>query len=737
MREFSGAWMRHSGDFWGGFAAMLVALPASVAFGVTVYAAIAPHYAAFGALAGVLGAMALGLIAPTFGGTDRLISAPCAPAAAVLSAFAIDLVHQGVQPTSIVLLLTVLGFLTGLLQILIAFLGIGRLIRFIPYPVVSGYLSGVGLIIIGGQLPKLVGNDSDAPWYQVLLSPESWDWRGVAIGGATVLAMVFSSRLFKRIPATIIGIVCGVLTYAAIAMVDPSLQQLVDNPLVIGPLGADSKGYVSLITSRWSQIGELRLAQVAGLLSSALTLAILLSVDTLKTCVVLDRLTRSRHDSDRELAAQGLANMAAAAIGGVPGAGTMGATMVNYSSGSQTRISGVIEGLLTAAAALLFGAFVAWIPVATLSGVLIVVGLRMIDTDPMRFLESKSTIVDFCVVLAVVACALTIGLIAASAVGVVLSIMLFLREQVGGNVVRRKSFVSERSSAWYRPEQEMRLLEQKGQSAVIFELQGSLFFGTAQRLYRTVEPELATTNYLILDLQRVQSVDITAAHVLDQIHDVLAERQVPLLISNVRDCLPNGRNLREFLELAGLRQDDGTTYYLPTLEAAIEWVEARLLGERQNADADDQPPLELHEIELFKGSKPDTLVDLEACLEKRSWKAGETIFCFGDPSNDLFLIRKGEVKIVGSVGRGGAVKHIATYGRGDFVGGQGFLDNRPRGNDAVAIRDCDMYVLSLEKFNYLADQHKRIALILMTKLARMLSIRLRHTNQELTLLQDN
>ena len=235
----------------------------------------------------------------------------------------------------------------------------------------------------------------------------------------------------------------------------------------------------------------------------------------------------------------------------------------------------------------------------------------------------------------------------------------------------------------------------------------------------------------------MQSVDITAAHVLDQIHDVLAERQVPLLISNVRDCLPNGRNLREFLELAGLRQDDGTTYYLPTLEAAIEWVEARLLGERQNADADDLPPLELHEIELFKGSKPDTLVDLEACLEKRSWKAGETIFCFGDPSNDLFLIRKGEVKIVGSVGRGGAVKHIATYGRGDFVGGQGFLDNRPRGNDAVAIRDCDMYVLSLEKFNYLADQHKRIALILMTKLARMLSIRLRHTNQELTLLQDN
>ncbi|MDR3221075.1 MAG: cyclic nucleotide-binding protein, partial [Candidatus Accumulibacter sp.] len=226
IRELSGAWTRHSGDFWGGFAAMLVALPASVAFGVTVYAAIDPHYAAFGALAGVLGAMALGLIAPTFGGTDRLISAPCAPAAAVLSAFAIELVHQGVSPASIVLMLTVVGILAGVIQILIGFLGVGRLIRYIPYPVVSGFLSGVGLTIIGGQLPELVGAKGDAPWHQVLFSPEHWDWRGLTIGGVTIVAMLFSSRVFKKIPAAIVGVVCGALSYAAIAIIDPSLQQL-------------------------------------------------------------------------------------------------------------------------------------------------------------------------------------------------------------------------------------------------------------------------------------------------------------------------------------------------------------------------------------------------------------------------------------------------------------------------------------------------------------------------------
>ena len=737
MREFSEAWKRHSGDFWGGFAAMLVALPASVAFGVTVYSAVAPHYAAFGALAGVLGALALGLIAPTFGGTDRLITSPCAPAAAVLSAFAIEMVRQGVAPASIVLMMTVLGILTGVIQILIGFLGVGRLIKFIPYPVVSGYLSGVGLIIIGSQIPKITGVETGAGWFEVLLSPQTWDWRGLAIGGVTVVVMFVSGRFIKSVPPTITGIVAGILTYAGIAVANPSMLELEGNSLVIGALGATGEGYIGLITDRWFQIGELKLSQVAGLVGSAVTLAALLSIDTLKTCVVLDQLTRTRHDSDRELAAQGLGNIVASTIGGMPGAGTMGASMVSYSSGAETRISGIVSGVLTVIVALVLGAFVAWIPVATLSGVLIVVGMRMFDTGPLRFLESRSTILDFSVVLAVVGVALTVGLIAASIVGVALSILLFLREQVGGTVVRRKSFVGERSSAWYRPENEMRILEKKGQSAIIFELQGSLFFGTAQQLYLTLEPELLTTDYLILDMQRVQSIDVTAANTLNLVRDVLAERNVPLLLSNVRENLPSGRNMREFLELSGLKSKEKAVIFLPTLEAAIEWVEERLLGENETTTMDDSPPLELHEIELFKGSKPDTLVDLEACLEKRSWKAGETIFSCGDPSTDLYLIRKGEVKVVGSVGRGGSIKHIATYGQGDFLGGQAFLDNRPRSNDAIATKGCDMYLLSLEKYNFLAEEHKRIALTLMTKLACLLAIRLRHTNDELTLLQDN
>lgn len=736
MREFSGTWMRYSGDFWGGLAAMLVALPAAVAFGVTVYSAISPQYAAFGALAGIFGATALGLIAPTFGGTDRLISAPCAPAAAVLSAFAIQLVAQGLQPVSVVLMMTVLGILTGLIQMLIGFLGIGKLIKYIPYPVVSGYLSGVGLIIIGSQLPKFAGAPTGLSWMGVLTSPHHWDWRGLAVGGMTVLAMVVVPRLTKVLPGTIAGILAGIVTYAGIASTDPSMLELEGNRLVVGSLGSTGGGYIDLITDRWYQIGELKLSQVAGLVGSALTLAALLSIDTLKTCVVLDQMTRTRHDPNRELAAQGFANVMSSTIGGLPGAGTMGASLVNLSSGAKTRVSGIVEGALTLVAALLLGAYVAWIPVPALSGVLIVVGFRMIDTDPLRFLESRSTVLDFSVVLAVIGVALFVGLIAASAVGVILSIILFLREQVGGNVVRRKSFVGQRSSTWYRPEAETLLLEQRGNTAVIFELQGSLFFGTTHQLFLTLEPELATTDYLILDLQRVQSVDVTAAHMLKLVRNALSERKVPLLLSNVRECLPNGRNLREFLELAGLVADDSSVIFMPTLEAAIEWVEDRLLGDLGKTEL-DLPPLELHEIGLFKGSKPDTLNDLRACMQSRSYKAGETIFARGDPGTDLYLLRSGEVKIMGCVGASSRLCHIATFGRGEFFGGLTFLDGRPRGNDAIASKDSELYLVTLEKFNVLAEEHKRIAFVLISQLARTLAIRLRHTDNELTLLRDN
>jgi len=728
------------GDLWGGLAAMLVALPASIAFGVTVYAAIGPSHAAYGALAGIVGATVLGLVASTLGGTDRLISAPCAPAAAVLSAFAIELVHQGVSAGAIVLLMIMLGVIAGIIQILLGFIGIGRLIKYIPYPVVSGYLSAVGLVIIGSQIPRFVGAESTASWSDVLLSPLSWDWRAVIIGSATASIALLAPKITQKIPGTILGVIAGLLAYLILAIESPELREVTNNALIVGPIDISPQAYFTSVAARWREIGELRLGQIAALFGSALTLAVLLSIDTLKTCVVLDQLTRTRHDSNRELVAQGLANVTSSAVGGLPGAGTMGATLVSLNSGAQTRATGVLEGAFALVASLILGAFMAWIPVAALAGLLIVIGIRMIDREPLRFIESRATVFDFAVVAAVVIVALTIGLIAASAVGVAMAIILFVREQLGGSVVRHKVYVNQVSSTWHRPESEMRVLAQKGDQAVVVELQGSLFFGTTQQLYADLELELRSRQYVILDLKRVQSVDVTAAHMLNQIRDTLAERGASLLLSNVRENLPNGRNLREFLEQTGLFDNGDAVRIFPELDSAIAWVESRLLGESEDESASDpalapEPPMQLAEMDLFSKRKDETLKELETRMETRRYKAGETIYARGEPGDEIFWIRCGVVFIFAPMGAG-RTRHVASFGRGDFFGGLAFLDGQPRGNDAVAHTDIEMYVLSREQFNLIAEMHKKLATTLITAIARTLALRLRHADSELAMLQE-
>jgi SulP family sulfate permease len=279
----------------------------------------------------------------------------------------------------------------------------------------------------------------------------------------------------------------------------------------------------------------------------------------------------------------------------------------------------------------------------------------------------------------------------------------------------------------------MRLIAQKGDKAVIFELQGSLFFGTTYELYSTLEAEIKIRDYIILDLRRVQSVDITAAHMLNQVRDMLRERGVPLLMSNVREHLPNGRNLLEFFKQTGLIDTSDSVRVFQTIEAAIEWVEDRLVGDIEQP-ANEEVPLHLQEMDLFQGRKDETLADLEGRMEQRTVKAGESIYSIGDQDRNLYLIRRGAVRIMAPISGSRQLHHIATFGRGDFFGGLAFLDDRARSDNAVAHTDIDLFVLTLDQFNQLADDHKKLAFLLITSISRTLAQRLRHADGERTLL---
>ncbi|MDD5300349.1 MAG: SulP family inorganic anion transporter [Gallionella sp.] len=721
-----------AGDFWGGLAAMLVALPSAIAFGVTIYSPLGASYAAQGALAGILGVTALGLIAPVLGGTNRLITAPCAPAAAVLAAFALESMHNGGDLPTVILMLSVLGLMAGLLQIFFGTVRLGRLIEYMPYPVVSGYLSGVGLYIIAGQVPKFLGAPKEMHFWESLASPAAWQWQGMVVGAVTIAVMLGAPRITKLVPAAILGLLAGVLAYFGLGLADPALLTLEGNKFVVGSLGGGGS-FTDAMAGRWYAMGGIGLEQIKLVAVPALTLAVLLSIDTLKTCVVLDALTRSRHKSNRELIGQGIGNVASAVIGGIPGAGTMGATLVNISSGAVSRYSGVFEGVLALVAFLVLGAMISWVPVAALAAILMVIGVRMIDRHSFQFLKQRSTILDFAVIAAVVTTALTVSLIAASGVGIVLAIFLFVREQIGGAVVRHKVGCNETFSKRVRTHEEMEILVARGGCGVVIELQGSLFFGTTNQLYTALEPELKTRDYVILDMRRVQSVDVTAAHLLEQVRDMMADKNGFLIYSHLPTNLPSGQDMKQYFDQIGLAPHKSAARVFDELDEALEWVEGRILKD-SICELGEQEALALSEIELFKGRKAETLAALEQSMEKRSSKAGDKIFKRGDTGDELFLIRKGAVRIMLPISEKQS-HHLGTFGQGSFFGEMAFLDGDARSADAVAFSDTELYVLSRKTFDAVAEEHKKLALGLMEGLASVLASRLRYTNAELRVLE--
>ncbi len=683
-----------AGDLWGGLASMLVALPASIAFGVGVYAPLGPGAAAQGASAGLLGATALGIIAPLFGGTERLITAPCAPAAAVMGSLAMELAahaHSGrpAAPEHALVIMTLVALISGSLQILFGLLRGGTLIKYVPYPVVTGYLSGVGVVIFLKQIPDLFGFPKSLSMLAGLSSPGQWEWHSLAVAAATIAAVLLAPRLTKTVPAPIVGLAVGVLTYFALGLLHPRLLSLAGNRLVIGRLGGASLSFGSALSARWAAATQLGVDDLAASFVPALTLAVLLSIDTLKTCVVVDAMTRSRHDSNREMLGQGLANLGAAVLGGMPGSGTSGPTLVNVASGGRTRLSSVIEGGLALLAYLLLGPLIAWAPLASLAAILLVVAYRMFDWGSVRLLKQRSTQLDFVVIATVVAVAVGVGLITASGVGIALAIVLFIREEVRGTVIHRKLYGNHVFSRQKRLPEETAVLERKGDQTVVYELEGNLFFGTTDQLVGQLGPDVATRRFVILDMRRVRSVDFTAIHMLEQMHAQLAERNAHLVFSNLPKALPTGRDLRSYFDEVGLVKPARDIRIFNQLSDALEWAEDCILQEEGRGQHADEVPMTLEEVDFVQGRKEETLRALEAALVERSFTAGQTVFRQGEASDEIYFIRRGRVKIFTALKEGGQL-HIATFGRGDFFGDMAFLDSGVRSADAVATEPTDL-----------------------------------------------
>ncbi len=721
-----------TGDLWGGLAAMLVAFPSAIAFGVVIYTAASPSLAGAGALAGAIGAVALGIIAPLVGRNRGFITTPCAPAAAVMAGLAAELAQTGHTPVDRILsILALTALLSALLQIAYGAMRIGRLIKFIPYQVANGYLSGVAVIIAAGQIPKLLGT-STGSLMEALVEPHLWKWQGIVVGVVTIVAMGLAPKVTTKVPAVVIALAVGIGAYFGIALFDHSMLQVAGNGLIIGPIHGGGS-LTKEISFRLHSVTAITGAELALILGPALTLSVLLSIDTLKTGVVLDALMRIRHDSNRELIGQGFANLGSFLTGGVPGSAATGPTLINVSSGGRTVWSSVIEGFLVLLGFLAFGKLMAWVPIGALAGILLVVAWRMFDFKMFRLLATPGARLDFAVIAAVVIVSKAVGLIQAAFVGVLLAILIFIRNQIRSSVIVRKADLKELRSKRRRSPEENKLLDEHGGEGLFVQLRGDLFFGTTDQLFVDLEKDLAERRYILFDLRRIESMDLTAAHLLMQMQSRLRERNGRLLFAGLPTTIPSGQDIAEYLGKLGVVSVGDEISIFETRDSAIEWMEDQILNAAGYRPAQGRPPMELREFPLMQLDE-DLMQDLELTVQRKSFKVGEKVFHIGEQGEEIFLVRSGRVNIFLPL-PGNKRHHLATMCRGDFFGEMSFLDRRDRSADAVAATNTEIFVLGRSAFDEIAHKNERFASAVYKQLARVIAQRLRVTDAELRSLE--
>ncbi len=723
------------GDLFGGFAAMLVALPSAIAYGLIVYAPLGAEFASAGAVAGLVGSVVMGILAPLIGGTSRMVSAPCAPAAALLSAFAADAVAGGtIAPEILPLCITLIAMGAGIIQIGAGLLRGGTFIKFIPYPVVTGYLSGVGVLIFVGQLPGFLGLPRDVSLARGILEPGRWSVESIIIGSVTIAIMLVLPRIVKAVPASIAALAAGIGVYFILSLWNPALLALEKNPFVVGTIHASFGDIAGHAGRNIRTIASIDIRTLQSLLVPIISLGVLLSIDTLKTCVVLDVMTGSRHHSNRELFGQGASNMVSALMGGMPGSGTMGGTLVNFYSGGKTRFSGIVEGICALLVLVFFARLVAWVPLASLAGVLLVVAVRMLDRKSIELLKHRSTLFDFAVILAVVISAVALSLIAAAGVGIAFAIILFLRDQVRFPVVRHKIFGNQAFSKKNRPPSEQSILLTKGSETLIVELQGQLFFGTTDQLYTEIEPFIGRCRHFILDMRRVLTVDFTAANMLSQLKTKILESGGDLSFSSVPQSLPTGLHVRDYLQRLGFSRESGRVRFFPDMDEALEWVEDEYIREAMPGSIEGKA-LILSEFDFFEGFSPGVLNTIAANGEEKQYQEGDPIFARGDRGGEIYFIKKGEVRIEIMLPSGMA-HHLATFGRGAFFGDMSFLDRQPRSADAKAVGNVELFILNRRVFNRIVRQYPEVAGIFYERLSLEIARRLRINVMEQTALDE-
>jgi sulfate permease, SulP family len=530
------------GDIFGGITAAVVALPLALAFGVASGA---------GAIAGLYGAIIVGLFAALFGGTPAQVSGPTGPMTVVITAIIAD--YIGRFPESGLALAFTVVILGGLLQIAMGVLKLGRFISFVPFPVLSGFMSGIGIIIIILQLAPLLGHVTQKGGilvaFQNLPSVFANPITSPSILGGVTLLIVYlwPAKLGKLMPASLIALIVGTALY---------LSFFTESEVSI--LGEIPTGLPAF------HMPELKVSLIFEMLKSALVLATLGSIDSLLTSLVADNKTRSHHNSDRELIGQGIGNTIAGFFWGLPGAGATMRTMINIRAGGATPISGALHSLILLAIVLGAGSLAENIPHAVLAGILVKVGADIIDWDFFKHIKNTPR-GDVMIMLGVLFMTVFVDLITAVAAGVIGSSMVLL-QQLSHLQLRNINQLNQTYRAGL-PSEANQLLDNIKDKVKLLHIDGPIAFGATRGFVKMID-DLGTYKALLLDLTDVDFLDITATKALGDIINHHVESNLDLYLIGVN------MHIKDVMQHMGLLTTINANHIVDTPLEALQTVHA-------------------------------------------------------------------------------------------------------------------------------------------------------------------
>ncbi len=728
------------GDFSGAVSAAIISIPLSIGYGIIVYGPLGPEFLPFAALLGIFACLLGGICASLLGGTQIQITAPKAPLSLILAAFVLPLtmnlhVPDPASRNILIVGLASLCVLTGgIIQLLFGVLRLGNLIKYVPYPVVSGFMNGIAVILILEQLGPLVGARSHVSVFDIFYTPTVVQPLTLMVG-LTTISVIFCARRFIRVvPASLVGLVVGTALFYALKKITGAAD--------LGPVIGNFSFHWPLpdILPKISKIlWNINLADLfPRILLTGFVLGSIGALESLLSSLAADNIAGTRHNSNKELIGQGAGNMLNAVFSALPSAGSELHNMANYRAGGRTRLSSLLCGLLILVIVITLGPVIGKIPLTVIGGIIISVGIGLFDRwtlDLFRNLsragkQRKRIIANLAVTMVVVIITVCVNLIVAVLIGIAIASGLFVA-RMGKSIVKRTYSGDQIRSKKVRSIKNNQLLEERGKDIIVYELRGPLFFGSADNLAREIESALDDYAYCILDMKRVDEIDSTGAKILGQISKKVSASGKFLLIS----YLSANRSLSDFLKAMGAYKALGEDSFFPDTDAALEWAEDNVLT--QSIDlAGASGKVQLAQMDILRNFTAQEIDTLARKLTTATFGKGDTIVKESDTDRRLFLLVKGLVAVRIHLPQSDRSKRLITYSAGVTFGELAFLDGSPRSADVRAEEDSETYVLSPDDFSLLQEESPSIAVKLIRNIALEISERLRIRTNEVRALEE-